>query len=49
MDKNTIMSIENALKHGFRVELIMNKDGNIIVQTVQRKQLKNLKSCPQHK
>ena len=33
-------TIERALASGFRVELLLDKDGNIIVQTIQRKRLK---------
>lgn len=40
MDKEIIHAITEALKKGLRVELLLDKDGNIIVQTVQRKRLK---------
>ncbi len=40
MDKETIKAIMEALEKGFRVELLRDKDGNIIVQTIQRKRLK---------
>ena len=40
MDKKTINAIEKALSSGFLVELLRDKDGNVIVQTISRKQLK---------
>lgn len=40
MDDKTIKAILEALSKGFRVELLMDKDGNILVQTIQRKRLK---------
>lgn len=40
MDDKTIKAILEALSKGFRVELLKDKDGNIIVQTIQRKRLK---------
>lgn len=40
MDDKTIKVIEQALSNGFRVELLMDKDGNVIVQTISRKRLK---------
>ncbi len=40
MDSDTIKAIEEALKKGYRVELLRDKDGKIIVQTIQRKRLK---------
>lgn len=40
MDNQTMQAIINALKKGLRVELLLDKDGNIIAQTVQRKRLK---------
>jgi len=40
MDEKTINAICEALKQGYRVELLADKDGNIIVQTIQRKRLK---------
>lgn len=40
MDSDTIKAIEEALKNGYRVELLRDKDGKIIVQTIQRKRLK---------
>lgn len=40
MDEKTINAIVEALAKGLRVELLKDKDGNIIVQTIQRKRLK---------
>ena len=40
MDEKTIKAIENAISKGFRVEILKDKEGNIIVQTIQRKRLK---------
>ena len=40
MDEKTIKAIKAALSNGLRVELLMDKDGKIIAQTIQRKQLK---------
>lgn len=40
MDSETIKAIVAALERGYRVELLRNKDGNIIAQTIQRKRLK---------
>ena len=40
MDEKTIKAILEALAKGQRVELLRQKDGSIIVQTVQRKRLK---------
>lgn len=40
MDEKTIKAILDALSNGLRVELLMDKDGNIIAQTIQRKRLK---------
>ena len=40
MDEKTIHAIMAALAKGLRVELVMQKDGTIAVQTVQRKKLK---------
>lgn len=40
MDEKTIKAILEALSNGLRVELLMDKDGNIIAQTIQRKRLK---------
>lgn len=41
MDKEKFPSeIVEALKKGFRVELVLQKDGSIIAQTVMRKKLK---------
>ena len=39
MDKKTIKAILEVLAKGQRVELLQQKDGTIIVQTVQRKRL----------
>ena len=40
MDEKTIKAILEALSKGLRVELLKDKDGNIIAQTIQRKRLK---------
>jgi len=40
MDDKTIQAIKNALSKGFRVELVQQKDGTIVIQTVQRRKLK---------
>lgn len=40
MDEKTINAILEALSNGLRVELLKDKDGNIIAQTIQRKRLK---------
>lgn len=40
MDEKTIKAIITALENGMRVELLRQKDGTIIVQTVHRKKLK---------
>lgn len=40
MDEKTIKAIETALSNGYRVEILRDKDGNIIAQTIQRKRLK---------
>ena len=40
IDPQTIKAILRALKNGLRVEILQGKDGEIIVQTVQRKRLK---------
>lgn len=40
MDDKIIKAIEQALSNGFRVELLRDKDGNVIVQTISRKRLK---------
>lgn len=39
MDEKTIRAILAALAKGQRIELLRQKDGNILVQTVQRKRL----------
>lgn len=39
MKSEVIRAIEAALKKGLRVELVMDKDGVIKVQTVSRKKL----------
>lgn len=38
--ETTIQAIMTALAKGLRVELVLQKDGTIAVQTVQRKKLK---------
>lgn len=40
MDEKTIKAIVDAVSKGFRVEVLKDKDGNIIIQTIQRKRLK---------
>lgn len=40
MDEKTIKAILEALSKGLRVELLKDKDGNIIAQTIQRKRMK---------
>lgn len=40
IDEKLKTAIERALTSGFRVEILRDKDGNIIVQTIQRKRLK---------
>jgi hypothetical protein len=40
MDEKTVYAIMQALIKGFRVELVLQKDGTISVQTIQRKKLK---------
>ena len=40
MDEKTVRAIVEAVSKGFRVEVLKDKDGNIIVQTIQRKRLK---------
>ncbi len=40
MDKKTIDAIQKALSSGQRVELLLQKDGSVLIQTVQRKRLK---------
>lgn len=40
IDENLKQAIERALAYGFRVELLRDKDGKIIAQTIQRKRLK---------
>ena len=39
MTEQMIQALEAALNRGFRVELLMGKDGTIKVQTVSRKKL----------
>ena len=40
MNEKTIKAITEALDKGFRVELLKDKDGTVIVQTIQRKRVK---------
>lgn len=40
MDDKTVKAILEAVSKGLRVEVLKDKDGNIIVQTIQRKRLK---------
>jgi len=40
MDDKTIKAILEAVSKGLRVEVLQDRDGNIIVQTIQRKRLK---------
>ncbi len=46
MDAKTIKAIIEALERGERVELIRDKNGNIIAQTVHRKRLLKLNKEP---
>ena len=39
MTEQVIRAIEAALKRGLRVELLLDKDGTIKVQTVSRKNI----------
>lgn len=39
MDEKTIKAILEALVKGQRVELLRQKDGSIIIQTIERKRL----------
>ena len=48
MDEKTIKAIEEAVSNGLRVEVLKDKDGNIIAQTIQRKRLK-LDTTPRRK
>lgn len=41
MNPELINAILAALARGQRVELLLDKEGNIIAQTVQRKRIKN--------
>ncbi len=40
MNEKIIKAIMEALEKGFRVELLKDKDGTVIVQTIQRKRVK---------
>lgn len=40
MDEKTVKAIENAVSNGLRVEILKDKDGKIIAQTIQRKRLR---------
>lgn len=40
MDEKTVKAIEKAVSSGLRVEVLKDKDGNIIAQAIQRKRLK---------
>lgn len=40
LENKTIKAISEALEKGFRVEILKNKDGTVIVQTIQRKRIK---------
>lgn len=40
MDESLQKAILAALDKGYRVEVLKDKDGNIIAQTIQRKRLK---------
>ena len=40
IDEKLKAAIERALASGFRVELLRDKDGHVIAQTIQRKRLK---------
>lgn len=40
ISEKTIKAIESAVSNGMRVEVLKDKNGNIIIQTVQRKRLR---------
>lgn len=40
IDEKTIKAIESAVSNGLDVEVLKDKDDNIIAQTIQRKWLK---------
>lgn len=40
LDEKTIKAIEKAISNGFRVELLRDKKGTVIIQTISRKRLK---------
>lgn len=40
MNEKTVKAIMEALDKGFRVEVLKDKDGAVIVQTIQRKRIK---------
>lgn len=40
VDEKTIKAVEKAISRGLRVEVLKDKNGNIIAQTIQRKRLK---------
>jgi len=40
MDERITEAIKAALKRGFRVELYMGRDGELVIKTVCRKDLK---------
>ena len=40
MTEKTIKAIETALARGERLELSLDKDGNVKIRTVRRKELK---------
>lgn len=39
MEKKTIKAILDALSNGKRVELLRQKDGTVVAQTIERKRL----------
>lgn len=43
MSPELIKAVRDALEQGYRVELILDKEGNIKAQTVSRKLLKPIK------
>lgn len=40
LDEKTVKAIEKAVSSGLRVEVLKDKEGKIIAQTIQRKRLK---------
>lgn len=40
VDEKIVKAIEKAVSNGLRVEVLKDKDGNFIAQTIHRKRLK---------